>query len=62
MTKYAIISDEGEYFSLKLGRDVPGLPSHGAAVEAGRFNTVAEAKAYAIAQHDISAERIYAQD
>jgi len=55
---YALIEDEGEYFSLRIGRERPGLPGHGSAVERGRFSTFAEAKEYA-AQRGVCAERIY---
>ena len=57
-SRYALVSDEGEYFSLKMGRDVPGLPNHGSAVEVGRFSSFASAKEYAV-QRGASAERIY---
>jgi hypothetical protein len=46
--RYAFITKEEGYFSLQIGRDIPGLASHGAATEVGRFLTQDDAKEHAL--------------
>ena len=58
-TYYAHTVETEEGLELRIGRDVPNNPSHGAANGVGFFNTAEDARQYAI-NRGVPANRIHA--